>query len=127
MTIHHDLESEPAALEPLLHRLPAGADRQAIGGILDDDFFEVGASGKVYRREFVIDVVEERYSTGVDPDDGAWDIDNLSTRVLSDDLRLVTYRLSLAGRLSRRSTLWRRSLSGWQAIYHQGTICDPSV
>ena len=111
-------------MEPLLHRLPAGADREAISGILDDDFFEVGASGKEYRREFVIDVVEERYSNGVDPDDGAWEIDSLSTRILGDDVRLVTYRLSFAGRLSRRSTLWRRSEAGWRAIYHQGTICD---
>ena len=122
---HRDVaESELVAMEPLLHRLPAGADRVAISGILDDDFFEVGASGKEYRREFVIDVVEERYSNGVDPDDDAWEIDSLSIRVLADDVRLVTYRLSFAGRLSRRSTLWRRSEAGWRAIYHQGTICD---
>lgn len=112
-------------MEPITHRLPAGADRATIEALLEDDFYEVGASGRIHRRNEVIDVVAQRYASGAEPDDDAWQLDDFSTRELTDDLRLVTYRLAFAGRLSRRSTLWRRHESGWRAVYHQGTPCGP--
>jgi hypothetical protein len=119
--------SELLELEPLTHRFPAGADRDAIGAVLENEFFEVGASGKLYCREFVLDVVEQRYSLGLDPADDAWEIDDFSCLALSDDVHLVTYRLCLAGRFSRRSTLWRRHQTGWRAVYHQGTLCETGL
>jgi len=118
-------DPELLALEPISHRLPRGADRADIEALFDDDFFEIGASGKVYSRDLVVDVVEQRYLSGVDPRDDAWEIDSFATRALTDDLSLVTYRISFAGRLSRRSTLWRRHATGWRAVYHQGTLCEP--
>lgn len=119
------VDEELRALEPITHRLPAGADRAAIEALLEENFFEVGASGKVYPRDVVLDVVAQRYSRGEDPDDDAWSIDDFSTVALIDNVYLVTYRLRFAGRLSRRSTLWRRHQSGWCAVYHQGTPCEP--
>ena len=115
-------DSELAALEPLLHRLPVGADRSLIESLLEPDFFEVGASGSVYQRSFVLDEVERRYAEGVDPDDDAWSVEEFSASSVAVDLYLVTYQLSFAGRLSRRCTLWRRHESVWRAVYHQGTI-----
>ena len=117
-------ESELVTLEPLLHRLPVAADRATIGALLDPDFFEVGASGSVYQRSLVLDVVERRYRAGTDPDDAVWNVQDFSTSKLSDNLYLVTYQLSFADRLSRRCTLWRWHELGWKAVYHQGTPCE---
>lgn len=117
------VEDELRALEPITHRLPAGSGRAAIEVLLEEGFFEVGASGEVYSRELVLDVVEQRYRHDEDPDDDAWSVDEFSALALTDDAYLVTYRLSLAGRPSRRSTVWRRHARGWHAVYHQGTVC----
>ncbi len=112
---------ELVELEPIFHRLPAGSDRAAIEAIIEPTFFEVGASGSVYRRDFVLRVVEQRYLDGTDPNDDAWKIADFDAADVSDDLVLVTYHLVFDGRPSRRSTLWRRHEEGWRAIYHQGT------
>jgi len=125
VTTRDRIDRELLGLEPISHRLPPGADRASIETLFDDGFFEVGASGKAYSREFVVEVVEKRYLNGVDPRDDAWQIDAFATRALTDDLFLVTYRLSFDGRCSRRSTLWRRHGSGWRSVYHQGTLCEP--
>ncbi|MDJ0362448.1 DUF4440 domain-containing protein [Rhodococcus sp. H29-C3] len=110
------------ALEPILHRLPTGSDRAAIDALLEHDYFEVGASGSVYTRTLVIDVVEKRYRDGENPMDAAWSIDNFHASTLAEHLYLVTYRLSQSGRVSQRATVWRRHDSGWKAVYHQGTL-----
>lgn len=125
VTNHEHAPSGLLALEPISHRLPAGAGREAIDALFEADFFEIGASGKTYDRAHVVNVVEQRYADGTDPDDDAWQIDDFSTTPLADDLALVTYRLRFAGRHTRRSTVWRRHGSRWRAVYHQGTVCDP--
>lgn len=124
MTTEAPWTAELQGLEPLFHRLAPGADRQTNDTLLDPTFFEVGASGSVYSRQHVLDVVWERYVNGVDPDDTAWIIEDFKASELAGDFYLVTYRLSFAGRLSRRSTLWHRHESGWKAAYHQGTTCQ---
>ncbi|WP_419717479.1 DUF4440 domain-containing protein [Gordonia malaquae] len=112
------------ALEPISHRHPPGADRSDVDALLEADFVEVGASGAVYDREFVIETIAQRYARGLDPDDTAWQIDELSVQHVGPLLHLVTYRLTFGGRTSRRSTLWRKHDSNYRAVYHQGTLCD---
>lgn len=120
------VDRELATLEPIFHRLPPRADRRAVEALLEPDFFEVGASGVVYTRHFVLDVVEQRYRDGQDPNDAAWTITDFRSLALAADVYLVTYRLRFQERLSRRCTLWRRRGSTWKAVYHQGTACDPA-
>lgn len=118
-------------LEPLTHRLPPGAGRAAVEALLAPEFWEVGASGSVYRRDYVIDVVADRYAAGIDPDDATWTVTEFAVRRLSDAAWLATYLLRQDDRLSRRATLWERTPSGWRASYHQGTLAgraaQPSV
>lgn len=116
------LEAEMLALEPVLHRLPPGALREDIEALLDGSYREVGASGTVYSRAVVLDVVERRYQDGSAPDDGAWSVSEFSVRELGSRCVQVTYLLEQGERLSRRSTIWRRAETGWRAIYHQGTL-----
>lgn len=111
---------ELLAREPLTHRLPAQASRDTIADLLDPEFHEVGASGEVYSRGLVIDVVEGRYRSGTDPDDSRWCLQDPSIRQLGNDLYLFTYTLEFHGRISRRATLWQWQAPAWRALYHQG-------
>ena len=120
-----EVDRELKALEPIFHRLPPRADRRAVEALIEPDFYEVGASGAVYTRSHVLDVVEQRYREGLDPDDDAWAVTDFQSQALADRVYLVTYRLTLLGRTSRRCTLWVQRDSTWRAAYHQGTICDP--
>ena len=88
--------------------------------MMADDFFEVGASGKKYPREFVLEALELRLRSPVKEDLGVTDF---ACRRISKDVYLATYQLEQAhNRLSRRSTLWQKSSGGWKALYHQGTL-----
>jgi hypothetical protein len=111
--------AEIAAREPIFHRPEFGTSRADFGAMMDEDFFEIGASGKKYSREFVLEALELR-------DHGAAEhlvVTDFACRQISDDTWLATYLLEQAhGRMSRRATLWRRSPQGWKILYHQGTL-----
>lgn len=115
-----DVARQLAAREPIFHRPEFGRSRREFEAMLDTDFWEVGASGRKYSREFVLDVLDQRHQSPVVEQFAITDFD---CRRVGDDVYLVTYRLEQAGsRLSRRSTLWRQSADGWKALYHQGTL-----
>ena len=105
-------------LEPIFHHAAVGAGRDIFEAMTSDDYWEVGASGRVYTRDFVIDTLVERYAS---PHEDAWVINDFEVRQLTGEVWLVTYELDQGGRLSRRATVWRRSEPGWIAEYHQGT------
>ena len=52
-------------------------------------FWEVGASGRVYTRDFVIEALVDRYSR---PHEDVWVIHDFQARQLSDGLWLATLR-----------------------------------
>ena len=86
------------------------------------DFWEVGASGRCYSREFVLDIVAERHQNPV-PD--VWTASGFQCRKLAEDVYLLTYTLLQDGkRETRRSTIWQRAGQDWKIIYHQGTIVE---
>jgi hypothetical protein len=110
---------ELAAREPIFHRPESGTSRADFEAMMADDFFEVGASGKKYPREFVLEALELRLRSPVKEELAVTDF---ACRRISKDVYLVTYQLEQAhNRLSRRSTLWQMS-GGWKALYHQGTL-----
>ncbi|HXG92966.1 MAG TPA: hypothetical protein VNN73_11460 [Blastocatellia bacterium] len=41
---------------------------------------------------------------------------------IARDNYLLTYTLAQGERVTRRSTIWRRTARGWKIVYHQGTI-----
>lgn len=110
------------ALEPLTHRLPPRAGRADVEALLAPGYWEVGASGSVYLRDHVIEVVAGRYGAGIDPDESAWAVEDFAVRQLGDAVWLASYLLLQGERRSRRSTLWERTPDGWRALYHQGTL-----
>jgi hypothetical protein len=112
-----------AALEPIFHHPELGASRSDFEESTIADYWEVGASGRVYGREDIWPVLEERYS---DPDvTDEWETTEFFCRPLGSETYLLTYVLRQAARLTRRATVWRRTGATWQVVYHQGTIIDP--
>lgn len=84
-----------------------------------DNFWEIGASGKICGRDFVIENLLERYKTP-EPDD--WSCTDFSTRQLAENLYQLNYVLKQPDRRTRRTTLWRKTDGAWQIVFHQGAI-----
>ncbi|TZF90710.1 DUF4440 domain-containing protein [Cognatilysobacter lacus] len=108
-----------AAREPLFHRPEFGTARQDFERMMAAEFWEVGASGQIYSRAFVLDTLEQRHRAPVTED---LSVTGFGCQQLAADLFLASYTLDQSGRISRRATLWRQTPDGWQAVYHQGTI-----
>jgi hypothetical protein len=52
-----------------------------------------------------------------------WETRDFYCRKLARDLYLLTYTLLQdSTRLTRRSTIWQKTLEGWKIVYHQGTV-----
>lgn len=106
------------AREPIFHRPELGTSRAHFERMTDIHFWEVGASGRVYDRDFVLDNLERRYSS---PQEDIWQVTGFRCRALGGSVFLATYLLSQGSRRSRRATLWRYA-GDWIALYHQGTL-----
>lgn len=115
-----DVAAELRELEPIFHRSPDGSPRAVFERMTAPDYWEVGASGRVYDRDFVLATIAERYARRVP--DGGLTVTDFAARPLGGDSWLVTYALDQDGRTSRRSTIWTDTGEGWLAVYHQGTL-----
>jgi hypothetical protein len=118
---------ELLAREPLFHRRSLVGNRSDFERETDESFWEVGASGRRYSREFVWSVLRSRLAGAADdaPDDDGR-ISEAQVRDVGPDTYLLTYTLQTAdSRVTRRSTVWRGSAgSGWRALFHQGTVVE---
>jgi hypothetical protein len=108
--------------EPIFHHPEFGTTRADYEAMTDPEFWEVGASGRRYSREFVLDTLENR---APDPDESKWLPRDFQCREIAADNYLITYTLHQAERVTRRATLWRRTAAGWKILYHQGTLVEP--
>lgn len=108
--------------EPIFHRPELGTRRRDFENMMDASFWEVGASGRRYSREYVLDTLENRQMLGED----AWETRGFHCLQVAPENYLVTYTLHQGSRVTRRATLWRRTEAGWKILYHQGTLVDPA-
>lgn len=118
LDLDHILQ-ELAAREPIFHRRQFGTSRADLERMTDDKFWEIGASGKVYRRDVVIDTLIARYESGPEPHD--WPCRDFTITVLADGLYHLSYMLEEPNRITRRSTIWRLAGEDWKIVFHQGT------
>ncbi len=115
-----EILEELSRREPIFHRPELGTSRVDFEKMTADDFWEIGASGRRYSRESVLDVLEKRYSV---PHADIWETRDFHCRKLAPDVFLLTYTLLQDSvRLTRRSTIWQRTSGGWKIVFHQGTI-----
>ena len=110
--------------EPIFHHPEFGTTRGAYENMTDAGFWEVGASGRRYSREFVLDILENRRAG---PKEAAWLTRDFQCREIAADNYLLTYTLLQGPRVTRHATLWRRTKAGWQILYHQGTMVESSA
>ncbi len=118
----HAVLEELKRREPIFHKPEFGRTRANFEAMLDEDFWEVGASGKRYSREFALSVLESRLR---DPEEERWVCSDFHCREIAADNYLLTYTLLQGARLTRRATLWRRTPAGWKILYHQGPTAAP--
>jgi len=112
--------AELSAREPIFHRPEFGATRADFERMTAEDFWEIGASGRRYSRQFVLEELEKRFAA---PHPDVWETSDFQCRRLCEDTFLLTYTLLQDHtRLTRRATIWRKTVDGWQILYHQGTI-----
>jgi hypothetical protein len=114
--------------EPLFHRRELVNSRDDFERETAEDFWETGASGRRYSREFVWATLKERYESS-DKDEfevELWETRDFYLREIAPRTYLLTYTLWGQGdRLTRRLTVWQGSVEdGWKVLYHQGTIAD---
>lgn len=114
------------ALEESLHRTEARRSRAALENLLAEGFVEFGASGAVYHRAEIIDLLLQED----DEDDGELRADNYRLTAISPDAVLLTYRTHRieadgSQRHALRSSIWKWDGTKWQMLFHQGTVTRP--
>lgn len=105
--------------EPIFHRPEFGTTRADFENMTIPDFWETGASGQRYSREYVLDVLEKRMAENK-PDE--WQTEGFHCRKLAENVYLLTYTLFQGPRKTRRATIWQQFGEDWKIVYHQGTI-----
>jgi hypothetical protein len=113
---------ELKAREPIFHRPEFGTTRADYESMMHAGFWEIGASGRRYSREYVLAELERRQEH---PGEDIWETSEFHCRELAAGLYLLTYTLIQNKiRKTRRTTLWQRTEVGWKIMFHQGTIVE---
>jgi len=106
--------------EPIFHTERFGRSLEEFERSTAPDFWEVGASGRRYSREFILGMRSREAL--VDSDIAGWKATGFGLRQVGPDCFLLTYTLDQQRRITRRATIWERSGEVWRIVYHQGTV-----
>lgn len=111
------------SLEEALHRPEVRRSRDALEALLAVGFVEFGASGTVYNRATIIDLLMQEDGSGNDD----LRTTNYALTSISNDAMLLTYESERtqndgSKRHVLRSSVWKRNGDRWQMLFHQGTI-----
>ena len=124
--MHTDLLilEELRSREPLFHHPDRfGTSVQDIENQMCDEFWEVGASGTIYTKQDVMEILIERYNDQNHQD--IWEAKDFALTQIAPENYLLTYTLIQdKTRVTRRSTIWRRVNGDWKILYHQGTVIE---
>ena len=108
-------EYEEALLDPAVRR-----ESGRVLALLADNFLEIGASGKTWNREQIVDqLATEEY---IQPT-----MDDFECSMITDSVVLATYKTiridTMTGTraVSLRSSLWTKDSGRWLLRFHQGT------
>ncbi len=112
---------ELALMDPELRR-----DRARAGALLAEDFVEFGASGLLYTRASVLEMMaaEEGFTRPA--------VEDFVCRALTPGLMLVTYRTVRTDEetgqraATLRSSIWSGHAKSWRVRFHQGTRAPSS-
>jgi len=92
-----------------------------LNDLIDDDFIEIGASGRQWTKQDVIHALQhEPFVAG--------EISEFKLKLLTQDVALVTYLClqaatsGVSAANSLRSSIWTRHDGLWRLVFHQGTV-----
>jgi hypothetical protein len=117
-----DILEELKSREPIFHRPEFGTTRTDFERMMHPDFWEIGASGRRYSREYALAELEKRHQH---PHEDVWGTSEFHCRELAPNIYLLTYTL-IQNRIrkTRRVTIWQKTEVGWKIMFHQGTIVE---
>lgn len=112
--------------EPIFHHPELGTRRADFESMTEEEFWEVGASGRRYSRDHVLDVLTGRHEAASHLElEDTWEAIDFACRELGSDTYLLTYTLLQGRRKTRRASVWRRrSGEDWKILFHQGTVVE---
>jgi len=113
------VQKELSNREPIFHRPELGTSREDLLAMTEEGFWEVGATGRRYSREFIINTLIERYNKH---EEDIWETSDFYCQEIAENNYLLTYTFVQPKITTRRTTLWRRVADGWKIVYHQGTV-----
>ncbi len=100
---HLAVLQELIAREPLFHRAEFGTTRRDFERMTAPEFWEVGASGRRYSRQFCLDTLQKRYEH---PTEDVWEVGEFHCLQIAADNYLLTYKLAQGERGDpRRATI----------------------
>lgn len=109
-------------LEKELHSSLTRANYARLNELLAEDFYEFGSSGNVWTKADILTRLpaENKSAPAIESRD-------FSMRKIAADTFFVTYISfrtieGIEERTALRSSLWKKTGSGWQMIFHQGTF-----
>lgn len=105
--------------EPIFHTEEFGTTIADFEQAVAPDYWEVGATGRRYSREFILQTFRA-FPPVASGDE--WECRDFGLLQLGPDTYLLTYTLNQWDRLTRRATVWQRAPDGWRILYHQGTM-----
>ena len=106
--------------EPIFHTREFGTSVSDFDAAMAADYWEVGASGRRYSREFILRLFSRE--SPVDAASVGWEMRDFGLRRVGDRTYLLTYTLQQGERLTRRATIWENTGGQWLVLYHQGTV-----
>jgi len=112
--------AEVIALERALLTREVRSSAAALDELLDPEFTETGASGRLWTRAEIL----AGLPAGPPGPDRIAD-HAMAGRLLAADVVMLTFETDHEGRRARRVSLWRRSGGRWRVLYHQGTLVPP--
>jgi hypothetical protein len=123
MTDSFELLDEIRSLEESFYRRGIRRSRAEAEKLLTEDFAEFESSGRSYNREDMIALLVQE---GGNESGEELSFGNYALSPISANAVLLTYRTcrKQPGGLERhvlRSSIWKRSESGWKMMFHQGT------
>lgn len=85
--------------------------------ILAPSFFEFGRSGRIHSREEVLNAPKQKIRATLP-------LKNFEAKLISENVALLTYQSEVEYEtleIGNRSSLWKKTETGWQLTFHQGT------
>lgn len=116
-----EIQAQLIRREAIFHPPGFGTTQADLENMMTNDFWEIGASGRLYSKSYVLDMLEERFQQ--DQYEEVWEASDFHCRRLGEDVYLLTYTLlQHRTRKTRRSSIWQQTREGWKIVFHQGTI-----